>query len=1092
LRLHILRPYLLLVHRHVLGTIALLLAACSTGTKPEQTVPLPTDSDTGTPSHALTLDLFDATFPVCDDSPVQGALSGATSTTAPATLTLDGAPTNFDLTLGLDGTFAIDLPALGLEPTALCPLDVAPCALEATLTVALDAQTASATADLILEATDALTAYADTDADGHGDPAVTRLTCAEALDGYVLNADDCDDTRDDVYPDATELCDGVDNNCDTNIDESFTFQPYFADSDGDGAGDPGTTVTDCAPPANYVANTDDCDDSDPLNYLGNDEVCDDQDNDCDGFVDSDDDSNTEGDAYYVDLDGDTYIGLTSVLQCDQPTGTEGVDWSTTPPTQYVDADCDDNPATGAAFNLEDADGDGFTSCPPSKGALTDCNDQSEYQNPGLPELVDPADLDENCDNAIACYLDGDNDGQGANGDGTNNVNVQALVDGDACDTPNNGFASVSGDCNDTQSFIYTGAVEQVGNGWDEDCSGAAACYADTDFDDVGAGVLPNAIPVTDGGDEDGDGDGDADCAGTVGFSDLTGDCNDSDDTIKPGAPELPADGINQNCDPGELDACWADTDGDTFGDPGNIEVDVVYADTPGACALAANYSDNDDDCNDTYGAGATINPDAIDVVGDDVDQDCSFDFDCYVDADDDGFGNDDGSVQAYATPCSVAPGAADDMLDCDDTAGGFLINPDATELVGNNVDEDCDGDYLCFLDGDTDTYAGTNTATATGTDTCLSPGFGLVADDCDDGNINRFPGNTNGFCSGADSDCDPDNVDEFVRRTTGTAAVYPGDTPAAQLTAALAGAADSDVFELCDNEAFVGEFTIDDRVTLLGTDTFGAPAPARVQQTTGGDSVFTVTGGVVVTLQDIDVTGDVGSAATFGGCLNVQSGDVFLGNVNFNECYADRGGAVYVGPGGTLDWTTGTCTASQATADNGGCIWNSGTVGLADTVLSGNTATANGGGFYVSGLAATVDWASGSCELNLASAGGCFYAGTDSLVTLGDGSAGANDLIISGDIGPPISSYLGNDAADAESGNQAYTSGNVKALSDVTIQPSDGPGTYDVVVSGVGGFCWGGALVTDITVNGTLGASANVEGTDEYCNALNCSDTCPF
>jgi hypothetical protein len=56
--------------------------------------------------------------------------------------------------------------------------------------------------------------YADTDADGYGDPAVSRSACAEPA-GYVRNSSDCDDSLDTVSPSATEECEStVDEDCD--------------------------------------------------------------------------------------------------------------------------------------------------------------------------------------------------------------------------------------------------------------------------------------------------------------------------------------------------------------------------------------------------------------------------------------------------------------------------------------------------------------------------------------------------------------------------------------------------------------------------------------------------------------------------------------------------------------------------------------------------------------------------------------------------------------------------------------------------------------------------------------------------------------
>jgi streptogramin lyase len=65
-----------------------------------------------------------------------------------------------------------------------------------------------------------LTFWADQDRDGFGDSARIANGCA-APTGYVGNPNDCDDTRSDVYPEAAESCDGVDNNCDTVTDEGL-------------------------------------------------------------------------------------------------------------------------------------------------------------------------------------------------------------------------------------------------------------------------------------------------------------------------------------------------------------------------------------------------------------------------------------------------------------------------------------------------------------------------------------------------------------------------------------------------------------------------------------------------------------------------------------------------------------------------------------------------------------------------------------------------------------------------------------------------------------------------------------------------------
>ncbi len=82
-------------------------------------------------------------------------------------------------------------------------------------------------------------------------------------DGYA-SAEDCDDYDAQISPDATELCDGVDNNCDTFADEDTAADAVtvYTDADGDGYGDAASTYTGCAPPEGSTTDDTDCDDAD--------------------------------------------------------------------------------------------------------------------------------------------------------------------------------------------------------------------------------------------------------------------------------------------------------------------------------------------------------------------------------------------------------------------------------------------------------------------------------------------------------------------------------------------------------------------------------------------------------------------------------------------------------------------------------------------------------------------------------------------------------------------------------------------------------------------------------------------------------------
>ena len=555
------------------------------------------------------------------------------------------------------------------------------------------------------------TAYADTDGDGFGDPDNTSEICG-ATSGYVDDDTDCDDSDSSINPDALEICDSADTDEDCSgladdEDSSATGQTtFYADTDGDGYGDLSATHSACDPSTGWVADNTDCDDGDSGISPGAQEICDaaDTDEDCDGLVDDADSSASGQSTWYADDDGDGYGGA-AVLLCD-PTAS-------------------------------------------SVATSTDCDDTNGSIHPGATELCDAADTDEDCDGladdldsgatgTTTFYLDADGDGYGG---GTT---------GAYCDLPS-GYVSSSTDCDDSSAAINPSATEICDAAdTDEDCDGLA--------DDLDTGATGTTTFYLDSdGDGYGGGTTGAYCDLPSGYAATSTDCDDSSAAINPSATEIcdaadtdeDCDGLADDLDTGATGTTtwYTDTDGDGFGSGGDADW----------CDMPAGYAADSTDCDDT---DAAVNPDAQEICDPtDTDEDCdglADDADSsvdgtstwYVDADGDGYGG-----ATSTSRCDAASGYTEASTDCDDGNAG--VHPDAAEIVGDEVDGDCDGGEICYADEDEDGYRGLTTVVSADDD-CADPGelSAAATPDCDDSDATVSGGSEEVVADGIDEDCD--------------------------------------------------------------------------------------------------------------------------------------------------------------------------------------------------------------------------------------------------------------------------------------------------------------------------------------------------
>ncbi len=337
--------------------------------------------------------------------------------------------------------------------------------------------------------------FTDGDGDGFGDLSTQVTTCAQPA-GLVGLAGDCDDNNALVNPDASEVCNDVDDDCNGSADDGLTELEWFGDVDQDAFGDPAVLVLGCNQPDGHVADDSDCDDLSAAVSPAEAEVCNGIDDNCDGEVDE---SGALGEREsYSDFDGDGYGAVvgTTVVGCDVP--------------------------DGFADNTDD------------------CDDTEPLSYPDADELCDG--LDNDCDfvvddtpvDAPVWYPDVDGDGSG-----------DILTATIACVGPA-GWVNVPGDCDDTVATTFPGALEFC-NFTDDDCDGLTdedpidglQWFEDQDGD--GYGSSASAVAA---------------CTQPTGLTGSAGDCDDGDATMHP-APDpfadIPGDGVDLDCD--ALDFC---------------------------------------------------------------------------------------------------------------------------------------------------------------------------------------------------------------------------------------------------------------------------------------------------------------------------------------------------------------------------------------------------------------------------------------------------------------------------------------------------------------------------------------------------------
>ena len=479
---------------------------------------------------------------------------------------------------------------------------------------------------------DASLFYADVDGDGFGNENNTILACS-VPSGYVTNTEDCNDTNDVISPNSTEFCNGIDDNCDGQIDELgvSSNNTYFVDNDGDGFGQIDNTVTACSVPDGYSEESGDCDDDNNAIYPEAPELCNDEDDDCDEEIDEE-----ITQTFYLDEDGDGF-------------GT--------------------NDVTSVSCTILD----GYVL------VGDDCDDTTSLRSPNNNEICDEIDndcdedIDEESINALTFYIDIDDDGYG-------NSDTSII----SCTLPE-GHVENNLDCDDTTDVRSPGNAE-ICDGIDNDCNevvdeqtGESLTVYYLDNDEDGFGDLNYTLPA---------------CAQPEGYVLNAEDCDDDDDDVRPDTDEVCGDGIDNNCDmliddDSAIDTMiwYEDGDNDTHPNPNNS---IRSCEQPNGYIQCDSCSDENymGDCDDDNN---TIYPNHPEIC-DQNDNDCDEEIDeeitqtFYLDDDEDGFGTVDVSIYS----CLISEGYVLNADDCDDSNPDSTIITEDSDCDGLLFSVDCD------------------------------------------------------------------------------------------------------------------------------------------------------------------------------------------------------------------------------------------------------------------------------------------------------------------------------------------------------------------------------------------------------------------